>query len=166
MFGAAMWPMCPMWAWLLWPWLMWAGMCGECIGLMRLIGPDAGFICGIPGAIGCALGPIIERLVGPVGGWAPSCGRLGGWKPRPPVGWIDIGEGCGCCALARWMDGNDGTLGLEPLDRLGWLARERTLFLGASGSEPRPRSRIAPLTRSGSASLRWLERNAKYASCM
>src|ERR1043165_3649141 len=82
MFGAAMWPMCPMWAWLLWPWLMWAGMCGECIGLMRLIGPDAGFICGIPGAIGCALGPIIERLVGPVGGWGPRGGGLAGARLR------------------------------------------------------------------------------------
>jgi len=47
-------------------------MWGVCIGLMRLIGPDAGFMCCIPGAIGCALGPIIGRLVGPDGKPVPN----------------------------------------------------------------------------------------------
>src|SRR5262245_7869328 len=135
-------------------------MCCWLIGLTRFIGPGMPWaIGGIPGAMGWAM-PAIGRLVGPVGGCAPSCGRLGGTNPRPPVGWMAIGPGDGCCALARWIEGRDGTLGFDPLDRLGWLARERTSPLGESGSEPRPRSRIAPLTRSGSASLRWFDRNA------
>src|SRR6185503_2590944 len=112
--------MCPMWPWPI------GLMCCWLIGLMRLTGPGMpGDICGIPGAIGWAMPCGIGRLVGPVCGCAPSCGRLGGMKPRPPVGWMAIGPGDGCCALARWIDGSEGTLGLEPLDRLGWLARER-----------------------------------------
>src|SRR5213078_3622648 len=99
------------------------------------------------------------------GGLEPSGGRLAGvTKPRL-VGSDAAGTGTG--ALVRWIEGSDGTLGLEPLERLGWLERERTLppRLG-SGSAALPRLRIAPLILSGSASLRWLDRNAKYESGM
>src|ERR1044071_10251482 len=103
------------------------------------------------------------RRPGPVGGLEPGC-RLGVTKPRGPD-WCDaIGAGTG--ELVRWIDGSDGTLGFDPLDRFGWLVRERTLPLWRSGSALRLRSRIAPLTLSGSASLRWLDRNAKYESGM
>src|SRR4051794_27688120 len=90
------------------------------------------------------------RLLGPVGGFEWSCGRLEG-PPRPPVGWITIGDGP---VVVRWIDGSEGTLGFDPLDRLGWLARDRTLPpRDGSASELRLRSRIAPLILSGSASF-------------
>ena len=71
----------------------------------------------------------LGRLPGPVGGFEPSCGRLGLTNPRWPAGPDDwAGTGAGTGELVRWIDGSDGTLGLEPLDRLGWLDRERTLL--------------------------------------
>src|SRR5688572_15195007 len=66
------------------------------------------------------------------------------------------------CVLDFWIDGSDGTDGLLPLERFGWLARERTFLPPPSP----PRSRTAPLILSGSASLRWFARNAKYESGM
>src|SRR5574337_538130 len=119
--------------------------------------------------LGITFGPDVMpggREPGPVGGLLPSCGRLPGLLGVLPVGCTETGPVAGA-VLVRWIDGSDGTLGLLPLERFGWLARERTLPLGSpEGSEPRPRSRIAPLILSGSASFFWFERNAKYESGM
>ncbi len=96
--------------------------------------------------------------LGAVGGFELSCGRaMGGGLLGDPAAGARVQAGwsaaCAGCALERWIDGSDGTLGFEPVVRLGWLARERTLFLAPSGSGVRPRSRIAPLIFSGSASF-------------
>src|SRR4051794_34695278 len=94
------------------------------------------------GAIGIWFGRL-PGMVEPLGGLEPSCCRfIGVTKPRPEgLG----GAGAGTGEPLRWIDGSDGTLGFEPVDRLGWLERDRTLPLRlGSGSGPRPKSRIAP----------------------
>ena len=71
------------------------------------------------------------------------------------------------CVLVRWIDGSDGTLGLEPgWASLGSLDRDLTFLPAGSPPEPRARSFIAPLIFSGSASFFWFDRNAKYESGM
>src|SRR3569623_89855 len=133
--------------------------------------PRCGFVAGgfccirIESAASCGLD----------GGFAPSCGRLGGFEPAAPrSNGLLLGVDCGPddvvfagCVLVRWIEGSDGTLGLLPDWFIcGWLARDFTFAL-PEGSEPRaPMSCIAPLILTGSASLRWIDRNAKYESGM
>ena len=63
----------------------------------------------------CCIRIDIAASCGLDGGFIPNCGRLGGLLPdaRGPDCGPDEDVLTGC-VLERWIDGSEGTLGLEP----------------------------------------------------